>query len=104
MKELSLILEDEVIPIVTIICLVIVSISIALLLYRVIKGPTNPDRAVALDAIGINLMAMVGLVAILTVTTKLNDVILLIGILLFIGTIALAKFLEKGVIIDRKHN
>ncbi|WP_407701380.1 Na(+)/H(+) antiporter subunit F1 [Virgibacillus senegalensis] len=68
---------------------------------RAIKGPTNPDRAVALDAIGINLMALVGLIAILLVTTKLNDIVLLIGILLFIGTIALAKFIEKGVIIDR---
>lgn len=89
------------VEIVTIICIVAITISIIILLYRVISGPTNPDRAVALDAIGINLMALAGLVAILLVTTNLNDVILLIGILLFIGTIALAKFIEKGVIIDR---
>lgn len=89
---------------VTVICLIAVSISILLLLYRVVKGPTNPDRAVALDTIGVNLMALAGLLAIHLVTTKLNDVILLIGILLFIGTIALAKFLEKGVIIDRNHH
>lgn len=89
------------IRITTIICLVTISISLILLLYRVVKGPTNPDRAVALDAIGINLMAMAGLIAILLVTINLNDVILLVGILLFIGTIAIAKFLEKGVIIDR---
>ncbi|MFC0522526.1 Na(+)/H(+) antiporter subunit F1 [Pontibacillus salicampi] len=86
---------------VTEICIGVVSISIILLLYRAIKGPTNPDRAVALDTIGINLMALAGLIAIYLVTTKLNDVILLIGILLFIGTIAIAKFLEKGVIIER---
>ncbi|WP_058307308.1 Na(+)/H(+) antiporter subunit F1 [Gracilibacillus massiliensis] len=92
---------NELIEIVTAICMVVISISIFLLLYRVIKGPTNPDRAVALDAIGINLMGMAGLVAIMIATTRLNDVILLIGILLFIGTIALAKYLEKGVIIDR---
>ncbi|GAA0483017.1 Na(+)/H(+) antiporter subunit F1 [Salinibacillus aidingensis] len=86
---------------VTIICIVGISVSIFILIYRVLKGPTNPDRAVALDAIGINLMALAGLLAILLVTTQFNDVILLIGILLFIGTIAIAKFLEKGVIIDR---
>ncbi|WP_407691989.1 monovalent cation/H+ antiporter complex subunit F [Radiobacillus deserti] len=72
-----------------------------ILLIRAIVGPTNPDRAVALDAIGINLMAMAGLLAVMLLTTKFNDVILLIGILLFIGTIAIAKYLEKGVIIDR---
>ncbi|RCW65288.1 Na(+)/H(+) antiporter subunit F1 [Saliterribacillus persicus] len=91
----------DIIQIVTVICLATITVSIGLLLYRVIKGPTNPDRAVALDAIGINLMALAGLTAIMLVTTRLNDVVLLIGILLFIGTIALAKYLEKGVIIDR---
>ncbi|MFZ0370313.1 MAG: Na(+)/H(+) antiporter subunit F1 [Halobacillus sp.] len=78
-----------------------VSVSVMILLYRAINGPTNPDRAVALDIIGINLMALAGIIAVLLVTTKFNDVILLIGILLFIGTVALAKFLEKGVIIER---
>ncbi|SDK52607.1 multicomponent Na+:H+ antiporter subunit F [Sediminibacillus albus] len=86
---------------ITMICVIATAISLVLLLIRAIKGPTNPDRAVALDAIGINLMALVGLIAVLLVTTKLNDIVLLIGILLFIGTIALAKFIEKGVIIDR---
>ncbi|WP_188206233.1 Na(+)/H(+) antiporter subunit F1 [Alkalibacillus aidingensis] len=83
------------------ICFIVVAISIVILVYRVIVGPTNPDRAVALDSIGINMMALVGLQAINLGTDKLNDVVLLIGILLFIGTIAIAKFLEKGVIIDR---
>ncbi len=91
------------IEIVTVICMIVITISISLLLYRVVKGPTNPDRAVALDAIGINLMGMAGLAAISVATTRFNDVILLIGILLFIGTIALAKYLEKGVIIDRNN-
>ncbi|WP_370551065.1 Na(+)/H(+) antiporter subunit F1 [Halobacillus sp. GSS1] len=84
-----------------IIAVVAVAISVILLLYRAILGPTNPDRAVALDIIGINLMALAGLIAVLLVTTRFNDVVLLIGILLFIGTVALAKFLEKGVIIER---
>ncbi|GAE94096.1 Na(+) H(+) antiporter subunit F [Gracilibacillus boraciitolerans JCM 21714] len=92
---------NGIIEVVTIICMVVITISIALLVFRVVNGPTNPDRAVALDLIGINLMAMVGLVAIMLATSKLNDVILLIGILLFIGTIALAKYIEKGVIIER---
>lgn len=83
------------------IAVVTVAISVIILLYRAILGPTNPDRAVALDIIGINLMALAGLIAILLVTTRFNDVVLLIGILLFIGTVALAKFIEKGVIIER---
>ena len=91
---------SEIIQYTAIVCAIVVAISITLLLIQVIKGPTNPDRAVALDALGLNLMAIAGFIAIILVTTKLNDVILLIGILLFIGTLALAKYLEKGVIID----
>ncbi|MEQ6375827.1 Na(+)/H(+) antiporter subunit F1 [Bacillaceae bacterium S4-13-58] len=89
---------------VTVFGMVMISLSIFMLLYRVIVGPTNPDRAVALDTIGNNMMALVGLLAIYLSTTNFNDIILLIGILLFIGTISLAKFLEKGVIIDRDHH
>ncbi|WLR49922.1 Na(+)/H(+) antiporter subunit F1 [Bacillus tianshenii] len=83
------------------ICSVATALSLVMLLYRAIKGPTSPDRAVALDTIGINLIALTALYAIKIETTKFNDIILLIGILAFIGTVAIAKFLEKGVIIDR---
>lgn len=90
-----------IIKIATSISIIVLAVSLLLLLYRIIVGPTNADRAVALDAIGINLMGLAALFAIILVTTKLNDIVLLIGILLFIGTLAIAKYLEKGVIIDR---
>ncbi|MDR7072837.1 Na(+)/H(+) antiporter subunit F1 [Fictibacillus barbaricus] len=83
------------------ICLFVTTISILLLLYRAVVGPSNPDRAVALDTIGINLIAITGLMAIILDTVQLNDIILLIGILTFIATVAVAKFIEKGVIIDQ---
>ncbi|AKG04252.1 Na(+)/H(+) antiporter subunit F [Salimicrobium jeotgali] len=102
--ETALSVTRTIMEISTQVAIIGVGISIFMLLYRVIKGPTNPDRAVALDVMGITLMALAGLVTILLVTTKLNDVVLLIGILLFIGTIALAKFIEKGVIIERDDN
>ena len=49
---------------------------------------------VALDAIGINLIGITALVSILLNTTAYLEVILLIGILAFIGTVAFSKFLE----------
>jgi multicomponent Na+:H+ antiporter subunit F len=82
-------------------CLAANCLSILFLLYRAIAGPSNPDRAVALDTIGINLIAITGIIAIMLDSIHLNDVILLIGILTFIATVAIAKFLEKGVIIER---
>ena len=84
----------------SIICLIALSVSILLLIIRVMKGPTNADRAVALDAIGVNIMAFAALLAIILITPNFNDIILLIGILLFIGTVAIAIYLEKGDLID----
>src|SRR5690625_4263290 len=92
---------EQILQVVTVICLIGIALSLILLLYQIIKGQTNPDRAVALDTLVVNIMSITSLIAIMLVTTKLNDVILLIGILLFIGTLAFAKYIEKGVIIDR---
>ncbi|MGN1400228.1 MAG: Na(+)/H(+) antiporter subunit F1 [Bacillus sp. (in: firmicutes)] len=75
-----------------------------MLIYRVIKGPTVPDRVIALDALGINLIGVIALISMLLDTYAFLEVILLIGILTFIGTIAMAKYLEKGEIIERDRN
>lgn len=82
----------------------LVGLSIAMigLLYRVIIGPSIPDRVIALDAIGINLIAMVAVASIILNTHAYFEVILLVGILSFIGTTAFSKYLEKGDIIDRE--
>lgn len=82
------------------ISLFILSLSMLGLIYRVIKGPSTPDRVVALDAIGINLVAIVALISILVGTHAFLEVILLIGILAFLGTVAFSKYLEKGVIVE----
>ncbi|MCY8051507.1 Na(+)/H(+) antiporter subunit F1 [Bacillus spizizenii] len=82
----------------------IMAVSTFLYVIRVIKGPTVPDRVIALDAISINLIAITALVSILLKTSAFLDIILLLGILSFIGTIAFSKFLEKGEIIENDRN
>lgn len=90
----------------TVIHLSLFCISLAMLglIYRVVKGPTTPDRVVALDAIGINLIAIIALISIILKTNAFLEIILLIGILAFIGTVAFSKYLEKGVIIEHDRN
>lgn len=94
-------LTEQILQVSLVICFIGIAASLILLLYQVMIGPTQPDRAVALDTMGINIIALAGLLSISIVTSKLNDVVLLIGILSFLGTLAIAKYLEKGVIIDR---
>ncbi|WP_341301227.1 Na(+)/H(+) antiporter subunit F1 [Lysinibacillus sp. FSL H8-0500] len=80
------------------------SISIALSLYRVIRGPSMPDRAIALDTIGVNLLSAIAIVSIILKTKAYLEAILILGILAFIGTIAFSKYIERGVIVERKSN
>jgi len=84
--------------------LLILSVSILASLYRVIKGPSLADRVIALDAIGIHIIGIVAVLSILLNTLAYLEIILLIGILAFIGTISFSKFLERGVVIERNRN
>lgn len=82
--------------------LALFSVSIALSLYRVIRGPSMPDRAIALDTIGVNLLSAIAIVSIVLKTKAYLEAILILGILAFIGTIAFTKYIERGVIVERK--
>ncbi|MED4016739.1 MULTISPECIES: Na(+)/H(+) antiporter subunit F1 [Sutcliffiella] len=81
--------------------LVILSISTLGLVYRVVKGPSVPDRVMGLDSIGINLIGITAITSIILRTDAFLEVILLIGIIAFVGTVAFSKFLQKGEIFDR---
>lgn len=84
--------------------LVLFTIAIAIALYRIIRGPSIPDRVVALDMIVVNLISGIAVISVLLKTKAFLEVILILGILAFISTIALSKFIERGVIIERKRN
>ncbi len=83
------------------VCLILVLLSIAGLLYRVFRGPSIPDRLVALDAIGVMLISAIALLSVIFDTGFFMEVILLIAIMSFIGTVSFSKFIEKGEIIER---
>jgi multicomponent Na+:H+ antiporter subunit F len=74
--------------------LILLLICSFLCLYRVGAGPTPPDRTVAIDILGI---LMVGFCAILSLYTGKDlymNVAISWALLAFIGTTALAKYLE----------
>jgi len=76
------------------ILIIILLSSCFLCSYRIWRGPTIADRMVAIDILGI---LVVGICALLAVTTKrdfLIDIALAWIFLSFIGTIALAKYLS----------
>lgn len=82
--------------------LVIYGIAIMIVLYRVIAGPSLPDRVVAFDSIGAMVMPSVSIMCLIMDTTLFLEAILIIGVLSFISTIATSRFIERGVIFERK--
>jgi multicomponent Na+:H+ antiporter subunit F len=63
-------------------------------LYRIGRGPTAPDRTVAIDILGVLLVGFCALLATLTGKDFYMSVAIAWALLSFIGTIALAKYLE----------
>ncbi len=86
------------------VALIIVILSMVGLLYRILRGPSIPDRLIALDAIGVMLISATALLSILFDTKFFIEIILLIAALSFIGTVAFSKFIEKGEIIENDRN
>ena len=86
--------------IVVIISTIIFALSLIGLAYRIIVGPSLHDKIVALDAFGLMLMGVIALTAITLGSIYFIPIILLIGTLSFLSTIAFSKYLERNVIID----
>ncbi|MBO1911430.1 Na(+)/H(+) antiporter subunit F1, partial [Microvirga sp. 3-52] len=81
------------------IALILFAIAIGMAVLRIILGPSMPDRVLALDVIGVNLIASIAVISVLMNTKAFLEVILILGILSFIGTIAYSKFIERGVVV-----
>lgn len=64
-------------------------------LIRLLKGPTLPDRVVALDLMGMFAVAVIAIFAILIGKPVLLSVCLVMGLILFLGTAAFALYLER---------
>ncbi|MEM1158225.1 MAG: cation:proton antiporter [Verrucomicrobiota bacterium] len=62
---------------------------------RMVRGPSLPDRIVALDLISAIVMCFAAVHAVDTGQTHYLDAALAIAVIAFIGTIAFARFMEK---------
>jgi len=65
-----------------------------LCLYRISRGPTAPDRTVAIDILGTLVVGFCCLMALWTGQDFYMNIAIAWALLSFIGTIALAKYLE----------
>ena len=76
------------------------ALALALNAWRLFRGPSLPDRILALDTLYINALALVVLLGLQGLTKAYFEVALLIGLLGFVGTVVLSKYLLRGDIAE----
>jgi multicomponent Na+:H+ antiporter subunit F len=83
---------------IAIIYLVIIGCAVLLCFARMLKGPTAPDRAVALDTAVTVTTALLVLSGYIFHRQIYLDVSLVYALLTFIGSVAIARYLERGTL------
>lgn len=78
----------------------LVAIALLLNLYRLLRGPSLPDRVLALDTMYINAIALIVLYGIAGGGTLYFEAALLIALIGFVSTLAVAKYMTRGDIIE----
>ncbi|MEO5732974.1 MAG: K+/H+ antiporter subunit F [Rubrivivax sp.] len=76
--------------------LLMLALALLLNLWRLLRGPALPDRVLALDTVYINSLALLVVVGMQLRSGEYFEIALLIGLLGFIGTVVLAKFVLRG--------
>jgi multicomponent K+:H+ antiporter subunit F len=86
--------------IVILIVFTLIGVSLLLNLWRLLIGPSVPDRILALDTMYINTIALIILYGISLGTELYFEAALLIAMLGFVSTVAVCKYLLRGDIIE----
>lgn len=81
---------------------VLVVLSIVMAFIRLAIGPSLPDRVVALDMMTIAIVAFCGLAAIRYDAPAFLDVAIVLALVGFLATVALARFAERNAERDRR--
>ncbi|MFT5392399.1 MAG: multicomponent K+:H+ antiporter subunit F [Gammaproteobacteria bacterium] len=82
------------------IALAMVSVAVVLCLWRLVRGPSLPDRFLALDTLFINAIAVLILLGVMIDDDIYFEAALLIAMFGFVSTVALAKYVLRGDIIE----
>ena len=69
--------------------------SLAIALFRLVRGPSLPDRVLAVDAVTLMVMGVIAIIAIKS-SREYFIAVLIIAILSVISSVAVAKYLVKG--------
>jgi multicomponent Na+:H+ antiporter subunit F len=72
------------------------TVAMILAFVRLVRGPSLPDRVVALDLITILVVAIVATYDIATDQPVLFDAAIVLALVAFLGTVAFARYVERS--------
>ncbi|MFP2896803.1 monovalent cation/H+ antiporter complex subunit F [Corallococcus sp. 4LFB] len=73
----------------------LLTLAMALVFVRLVRGPSAPDRVVALDTMGVLTLGMTVVYSVYTREPHLLRVAAGIALISFLGTVAVARYLER---------
>jgi multicomponent Na+:H+ antiporter subunit F len=76
------------------ILIVILVLGAFFCLYRALRGPSIPDRIIAVDVMSVIFSCITALMALRYKLSYLIDLSIALAVVSFVGTLALAKYLE----------
>lgn len=88
------------IQIAIVIALSVVGVAMLLSLWRLIRGPTAPDRILALDTLYVNSVAQLILFGMYLDVELYFEAALIIAMLGFFGTVVLSKYVIRRDIVE----
>ncbi|WP_457582648.1 cation:proton antiporter [Ensifer canadensis] len=91
-------LPDQILSSATVFALALLSLALLVTVWRIVRGPTLPDRVLGLDML---VAIAIGLIAVVAIRTGFNlyiDIAIALGLVGFLATVAFARFiLARGL-------
>lgn len=75
--------------------------AMALAFVRLARGPTGPDRVVALDMLAVLMVGFAALFALHTGDVAFLDIGIALALVAFLGTVALARYVEARARVEQ---
>ena len=76
--------------------LAILHLALLLAFVRIVRGPSLPDRVVALDLSGTLVVGIIAVYGLLTAQPAVLDVAIALALVSFLGSVAFARYLERA--------
>lgn len=78
------------------VALTMLAVAAGMTFIRLLKGPTLPDRVIAIDLIGVLMVCILVVTAAATRQQAFLDVAMVVALISFVGTVAYSRYIERS--------